>query len=323
MRILLAEAESYSPEALGLYRTMGEVRCENLADRAALLAAVGDAEVLVVRLRHHIDAAAMQAAPGLRAIVSPTTGLDHIDLRAAATRGIAVLSLKGETDFLNNVTATAELTWALVLELARRVGAAHGDVLAGRWNRDAWVGRSLKGRTLGLLGFGRLGRIVADYGRAFRMPVIAHDPHVADYPAGVRAVACDELLAAADILSIHVPLDESTVGLVGQAEFARMKAGAWLINTARGRIVDEAALLQALRDGHLGAAALDVLAGEVSDDAGWLQANALRAYARANGNLILTPHIGGATTDAMAETEVFMARKLKDSLPLPGQPRSC
>ena len=310
MNVLIAEADGYSPEAMRLFRALGESRCGAFGDRAAFLAALGEVEVLVIRLRHRIDAEALNAAPRLRVIVSPTTGLDHIDLAEASERGIAVLSLKGETEFLQNVTATAELTWALILELARRVGEAHQDVLRGKWNRDAWIGRSLKGRTLGVLGFGRLGRIVADYGHAFRMPVIAHDPYVERYPAHVRAVALGDLLASADILSIHVPLSTETVHLIGSAEIARMKPGAWVVNTARGKIVDEAALLAALRSGAIAAAGLDVLADETAEAEGWLKSNALRAYAQSHSNLILTPHIGGATADAMADTEVFMARKL-------------
>jgi D-3-phosphoglycerate dehydrogenase len=311
MRILLSESESYNADALAILSSIGDLECAELHDRSSLMSAVREVDVLVVRLRHRIDAELIAAAPRLRVIVSPTTGLDHIDLDAAASRQIAVLSLKDEKAFLDGITATAELTWALILELARRVGSAHREVLRGRWNRDAWRGNGLKGRVLGLLGYGRLGRIVGEYGRAFRMHVIANDPNVTDYADHVRAVTLDELLTDADVLSVHAHLDGTTVGLVGARQIDRMKRGAWLINTARGKIVDETALLDALQSGRLGAAALDVLSGETSGQRGWLEANPLLVYARAHDNLILTPHIGGATVDAMAETEIFMARKLR------------
>ena len=311
MKILVAESESYSDKALEVLRQLGTVSCADIQDRASLIDRLGDVDILVVRLRHQVDGEVMNAAPNLRVIVSPTTGLDHIDLDEARVRGISVLSLKGETDFLNNVTATAELTWALILELARSVGRAHSDVLGGRWDRNAWVGRSLKGRTLGLLGFGRLGRIVADYGQAFRMEVVAHDPFVRDFPPGVRSLPFKEVLQVADILSVHVPLEAETVGLLGRGQFDLLKPGAWLVNTSRGRILDEAALLDALRSGRVGAAALDVLAEETAGGKDWLERSPLLDYARRHDNLVLTPHIGGATRDAMAETEIFMAKKLR------------
>jgi D-3-phosphoglycerate dehydrogenase len=314
MRILLAESESYSRDALDILRGLGNLQCSDFHDRSSLLAALPEVEVLVVRLRHRIDADVIASAPRMRVIVSPTTGLDHIDLAAASARGITVLSLKNEGDFLEGVTATAELTWALILELARQVGSAHRDVLHGRWNRDGWKGQGLKGRVLGVLGYGRLGRIVADYGRAFRMTVIAHDPQVTVHADHVRPVTLHELLAEADVLSVHANLNQTTIGLIGAREIATMKPGAWLINTARGKIVDEVALVDALRSGHLAAAALDVLAGEVSGQQGWLEDSPLLAYGRTYGNLILTPHIGGATVDAMAETEIFMAHKLQTHL---------
>jgi len=325
LKIVLSEMRDFSADALGLLHALGAVAMYDILDRSELIVRCSDADVLWIRLRHHIDAEVMSAAPRLRAIVSPTTGLDHIDLDEAEALGIAVLSLKGESRFLDGITATAEQTWALLLELARRTGSAHADVLRGHWNRDAWRGRGLKGRTLGLLGHGRLGRIVGEYGHAFRMPVIAHDPYVRDFPTHVRPVSFDELLATADILSVHVPLDASTEGLLDARALSRMKKGAWLINTSRGRIVDDPALVDALRSGRLGAAALDVLGGETGHCSDWLMAHPALAYAQTHDNLILTPHIGGATEEAMAETEIFMAQKLKAYLlsgghdGLPGQ----
>lgn len=310
MKVLLAEAQDFSPEALSLLDDLGQVVALD-GDLESLRVALPDAEVLFVRLRHRIDATLLDRAPLLKVIVTPTTGLDHIDLDAAQRHGVAVLSLQGETAFLQNVTATAELTWALILNLARPIAAAHRSVLAGTWSRDDWKGRELKGKTLGLVGYGRLGRIVADYAQAFRMPVLAHDPYVTDFRHGVTPVSLEDLLERADIVSIHVPLNAETVGLIGASALRRMKAGAWLVNTSRGEVIDEAALLQALQTGHLGGAGLDVLAGEGKGDDGWMAKSALLRYAATSDRLIIAPHIGGATVESMRDTEVFMARKLR------------
>ena len=306
-RILNAEPEGYSSAARAILETFAAVDEADLT-RDGLLARVAAYDALIVRLRFHIDRPIIAAAPRLKAIVSATTGLDHIDLDAAERAGIAVLSLRGETAFLNSVVATAEHTWALLLALTRHIPAAHADVLAGGWRRDAFRGHDLRGRRLGLLGLGRLGRKVAGYGLAFGMRVLAYDPAPDVVPEGVtQCPTLDDLLRQSDILSLHVPLDESTIGLVGARELALLPPGALLVNTARGAIVDEAALLASLNSGRLAGAALDVLTGE--PDA--LNPHLL-GYARTHPTtLILTPHLGGATAEAMAATELFMAERLR------------
>jgi D-3-phosphoglycerate dehydrogenase len=309
MKVVLAEAREFDAAALSLLRSLGEVVALD-GEPGSLAASLRDAEVLFVRLRHRIDAALLSRAPQLKVIVSPTTGLDHIDLAAAERHGIAVLSLKGETAFLESVTATAELTWALILNLARPVAAAHASVMAGAWSRDLWKGRELKGKTLGIVGYGRLGRIVADYAQAFRMAVLVHDPKLRGVPPAVRQTTLEELLEQADIVTLHVPLEPGTIGLIGRAELERMRAGAWLINTSRGEVIDEAALLRSLQSGHLGGAALDVLSDEAKGQADWLARSDLARFAAASDRLIITPHIGGATRESMRDTEAFMARKL-------------
>lgn len=313
MKIVLAESADFCAEALSLLEEAGEIVALD-GERASLCSGLGDADVLFIRLRHRITAPLLDQAPNLKAIVSPTTGLDHIDLDAAQRRGVAVLSLKGETVFLQNVTATAELAWALILNLARPIAAAHASTLGGAWTRDAWKGWELKEKTLGIVGFGRLGRIVAGYAQAFRMTVLAYDPFVESFAAGVTATDLGDLLARADIVSLHVPLDAGTRTMIDAAALARMKPGAWLINTSRGEVVDEAALIKALRSGHLGGAALDVLADEAKGRDGWLADSALARFARQCNRLIITPHIGGATVESMRDTEIFMAKKLLNFL---------
>lgn len=305
--ILNLEPENYSPEARAILERLGEVR-EGPLTRDALLDALPDVNVLIVRLAHQIDAEVLAAAPRLRAIVSATTGLDHIDLKAAAARGVTVLSLRGETEFLRSIPATAEHTWALLLALVRHIPQAFASVVAGEWDRDRFKGHDLAGKRLGILGLGRIGEKIARYGQAFGMTVAAYDPYRKDWPAGVRRFASmPELLANSEVLSVHVPLNEETVHLLGTDELALLPRGALLVNTARGQVLDEGALLAALESGHLAGAALDVL----WDERGGVAASPLVAYARRHDNLLITPHIGGATYESMAATEIFMARKLE------------
>lgn len=304
-KICILEPQDYSPEAISIYKQMGEVSL-NFADRAT-------ADIIVIRLAHKLTKDFLAECKALKIIACPTTGLDHIDLTECEKRGIKVVSLKGETKFLETVTATAELAWGLLLSLIRSIPHAHQDVVNQlNWNRDQWKGYELKEKKLGILGFGRLGKIVAQYGLAFGMDVLAHDPFV-DFETisaqGVTPVTFDELFKNADILSIHIPLNEATAKLIGTAEFKLMKPNAYLINTSRGEVIDEIALLQALANKQIAGAGLDVLAGEHANGE-FLQNNPLIKYAAQSTNLLLAPHIGGATYDSMKKTEVFIANKV-------------
>jgi D-3-phosphoglycerate dehydrogenase / 2-oxoglutarate reductase len=313
LRILNAEPGRFSVEARAALDLLGDVD-EVEADRAFLLEHLGVYDVVIVALRNTFDAELLGRAARLRCIVTPTTGLDHIDMRHAAERGIDVLSLRGETAFLNDVSATAELAWGLLLALLRRIPAANADVAAGRWRRNEFCGHELKGKTLGIVGHGRLGRMVARYGVAFRMDVLAFDRVPDAVAEGVQFVELTELLARSDVVSLHLPLNDETRGFIDARALRAMRPGAVLVNTARGEIVDQDALLDALRDGHLAGVAADVLAGETSLDGGWLARNELAAHARSHGNVILTPHIGGVTHESVAQTNLFIIRKLSNYL---------
>jgi len=221
-----------------------------------------------------------------------------------------VISLKGETDFLQNITATAELCWGLVLSLLRRIPAAHTSVMNGQWDRDHFKSRELQGATLGVIGFGRLGKKIAHYGHAFQMRVMICD----NKPLGVEgaqftSVDMQTLLKESDIISLQVDSRPDNYHMIGEAEFQAMKQGALFINTARGDLVDEAALLQSLQDRHLGGAALDVLEQEYDSDKA---AGSLMAWARDHENLIITPHIGGVTYESQYKTTHFVVDKLLD-----------
>lgn len=307
IRILNVEPQDYSSVARRVLQGLGELAEEPMS-REEMLARLPGFQVLITRLGHQIDAQVLRAGPDLRCVVSATTGLDHIDLEAAAQLGVEVLSLRGEWDFLETVSATAEHTWGLLLALVRNLPAAFDAVRQGRWDRDAFKGRELMGKTLGCVGLGRLGRKVAAYGLVFGMQVAAYDPSPLKWVEGVRrAASLEELLPQCDVLSLHPPLNRETQGMIGREQLNLLPRGAVLINTARGGLVDEAALLQALESGHLAGAALDVLAHEKG---GGMPHSPLLAYARSHDNLIITPHLAGATRESMAKTELFMANKL-------------
>lgn len=308
-RILNTEPGRFSEQAKEALKRVGEVD-DVEADREHLLRHASDYHALFICLRNVIDRDIIERAGQLRYIATPTTGTDHIDVEAARERGVEVLSLAGETSFLRGVTATAELTWGLLLALVRKLPQAHQSVLAGNWSRDAFRGAELRDRTLGIVGFGRLGKMVAEYGKVFGMTVLAFDRLPEQRAADVTFVDIDELLRRSDVVSVHLPLSAGTENFFDAERFARMKTGSVLINTSRGRVVDETALLDSLRSGKLSGAAVDVLAGETSNRPDWLAADAMRSYARDHSNLIITPHIGGMTRESVERTNLFMVDKL-------------
>jgi D-3-phosphoglycerate dehydrogenase len=282
-------------------------------DAQGAVAVVQDFDVLWIRLRHQIDAELLNRATRLKTIVSPTTGLDHIDLAETQRRGIQILSLRGESDFLRDVRATAEHTIALVLSLLRHIPEACAHAKYGHWTRDLFRGYELHGKTAGIVGYGRLGRIVARYLRAFGTKVLVTDPKLRtdQAEAGITPTSLLRLLHESDLVTLHVNLCGETTGFFGRKQFAAMKPGAWFINTSRGELVDESALLDALSTGQLAGAAVDVLCGERS--AGMAE-HPLIVYSREHTNLLVTPHIGGCTAESMEKTENFLAQRLGSSL---------
>jgi D-3-phosphoglycerate dehydrogenase len=308
----VAESAGFSERAAVLLRRVGDLVLADL-DRRGLVDAAGEADALWVRLRHRIDAEVMDAAKRLRIIATPTTGLNHIDLDEAGRRGIRVLSLRGEREFLREVRATAEHTLALILALLRRIPGAAAHVRDGGWDRDRFQGRELYSTTVGIVGYGRLGRIVARALRALDTRVLATDPYVGPdvVEPGVTLVPLARLLREADLVTLHVNLTEESRGFFGRAQFEVMKPGGWFINTSRGELVDESALLVALQAGRLAGAAVDVLCDEHPEG---MAAHPLVAYAREHEHLLITPHIGGCTTESTAKTELFLAAKLAQAM---------
>lgn len=280
---------------------------KDLVDRPAELAAqLRDADALIVRNRTQVDAALLSAAPKLRVVGRLGVGLDNLDVDACATRGIAVIPATGA-----NAQAVAEYVIAAAMLLLRGAYFATADVAAGRWPRAALSGgRELAGRTLGLIGFGGIGRLTGRLARVLGMQTIASDPQLpTSSPAwtedATRARTLDELLREADVVSLHVPLAAATRNLMNAQRLATMKPDALLINTSRGGVVDEAALAHALREGRLGGAALDVFEREPLP-----AASPLTGCPR----LLLTPHIAGVTRDSNERVSSLIASKVAAAL---------
>lgn len=270
--------------------------------------------VLDASMRVRFDRALLDRAPALRVVSTATTGADHIDARVLEDRGIPLLTLAGETELLHRLTPAAEHAWLLLMACARRIRGAMRHVLDGNWRREEFPGIMLRGRTLGVIGCGRIGSWVARYARAFEMEVIGHDPYVAPWPAEIRRCDLDQLLAVADCVSVHVPLNGETRGMIGEREFGLMKSGAVFVNTSRGGVIDEHALLSSLAEGRLGAAGLDVLDGEPA-----VARHPLVEYARRHENLLITPHIGGFCPDAVKLVVAHAARRIAQVLTRGGQ----
>jgi len=247
-------------------------------------------------------------AKKLKVIATPGTGTDHIDIVEARKNGIDVLDIAEERELLKGFTATAELAWALLLSCIRKLPAAFDCAKQGYWARERFTGYQLNGKTLGLLGLGRLGTMMAGYGNGFGMKVLGCDLEEKNI-AGVEQIALDELLAKSDVTSIHIHLTEENRGFVSNELLKKMKPGVVIINTSRGAIIDEDALIKNLESGYVGAAGLDVIHGEWDKN---IYDHPLIKYARTHDNLVITPHIAGATVESIIGARVFLAKKLAD-----------
>ncbi|MEX1280751.1 MAG: NAD(P)-dependent oxidoreductase [Acidimicrobiia bacterium] len=269
-------------------------------DRARLLEAVGEARALVVRNRTQVDADVVAAAPALVVVGRLGVGLDNIDLAACDVAGVAVRPAIGA-----NAAAVAEHVVGALFALARPALGATDRILAGEWPRTEYVGQELAGRRLGLVGLGHTAREVARRADALGMEVAGHDPITS--PEGIPNLPLDELLARSQAISVHVPLTEDTRGLLDAARLALLPAGAWLVDTSRGGVVDHAAVGDALRAGRLGGAALDVFADEPPTEA---QLAALAG----SPNLILTPHVAGITEESNRRIGTVVADAVLEAL---------
>ena len=279
-----------------------EVRFTDGADRGKLLPALADVDAVIVRSATQIDAEAIAAAPRLRVVARAGVGLDNVEVEAATKAGVMVVNAPS-----SNIVSAAEHAVALLLALARNVPQAMASLKDGKWKRSAYTGVELQDKVVGILGLGRIGVLVAERLAAFDMTVIAYDPYV---PAtrsaqlGVRMVSLEELLAEADFISVHLPRNAETTGLIGDRELHLVKPSVRIINAARGGIVDEAALADALRDGRVAGAGIDVYAKEPCTD------SPLFGF----DNVVATPHLGASTHEAQEKAGTQVARSVRLAL---------
>ena len=295
-------AEELSPATLDALGPDFEIRRCDGTDRDDLLAALADANALLVRSATRVDAAAIAAAPQLKVIARAGVGLDNVDVKAATQAGVMVVNAP-----TSNIVSAAELAIGLLLAAARRIPAANDSLKAGEWKRNKFSGVELYEKTAGIVGLGRIGVLVAQRLSAFGMRIVAYDPFVPAVRAaqmGVRLVSLDELLATSDVISVHLPKTPETLGLLGAEALAQVKPGAILINAARGGIVDEAALHAALKDGRVAAAGLDVYSTEPCTDSPLFE-----LY-----NVVVTPHLGASTAEAQEKAGVAVARSVRLAL---------
>ncbi|MBI4160709.1 MAG: hydroxyacid dehydrogenase [Candidatus Yanofskybacteria bacterium] len=308
--IILTEPKGYSKKAVETLKKLGPVYTWNEVIKKP--AVMREADILVVKLGMKISREVIARLPHLAIIGTSTTGLNHIDMEAAEARGVRIASLRGETKFLKTITPTAEETIGLIIGLMRKLPWAFESIKQGEWNRERFYGNELYGRTLGIIGFGRLGSIVTRYAKVFGMRVIAADPFVSDAVirrGGAERATLQNVFRKSDVVSLHVLLTPKTENMITKKHFRLMRPHAYFVNTARGELIDETALLEALKKKQIAGAALDVLWGE--DPSGkHLKDNPLLAYARTHDNLFIVPHLGGASFDAMARTEEFIAEKI-------------
>lgn len=249
----------------------------------------------------------LEPADNLRLVITATTGADHIDSAYLEARGISLLTLKGLNQVLKELTPAAELSWMLLMACARNLRPAIHHVEEGGWNRELFPGIMLNGKTLGLVGCGRIGKWMSRYANAFGMQVLGFDPYNEDWPEHLRPVSLNELMRQSHFISIHVHLTAETRQLIGAKEFALVRPGTILINTSRGAVVDENALLAALEDGRIAAFGFDVLEGEPE-----VKNSLLWQYAQEHSNCVITPHIGGFSPDSLAVVLRVTARRIAD-----------
>jgi D-3-phosphoglycerate dehydrogenase len=298
VRILVSDP--IAADGVERLRAAGEVEVATGLSPEELKRRIADVDALVVRSETKVTAEVLDAARRLRVVGRAGVGVDNIDLDAATRHGVLVLNAP-----TGNTIAAAEHTVGMMLALARNISRADASMHQGRWDRKAFMGSELREKTLGLLGLGKIGFEVARIAsQGLKMRVIADDPLVTAEraeQAGAELVDLDTLLAQSDFLSVHVPLNDKTRGVIGAAELARMKKGARLVNVARGGIIDEQALADAVREGHIGGAAIDVFTKEPA-----LPENPLLAVPE----LLLTPHLGASTTEAQVNVATDVADQI-------------
>ncbi|HML99622.1 MAG TPA: phosphoglycerate dehydrogenase, partial [Tepidiformaceae bacterium] len=299
-RILIADP--VAPEGIEMLRAAGDVDVNTGLAADALIGIIGNYEALVVRSETKVTRPVIEAASRMQVIGRAGVGVDNIDLDAATERGVIVVNAPQ-----GNTIAAAEHTLALLMSLARHVPQADASMRAGKWDRKSYLGTEIRGKTLGIVGLGKIGSEVARRAVAMEMRVLAHDPFVPVERAralGVESVDFEQLIMLSDFITVHPPLTATTQGMIGEAEIARMKEGVRLINVARGGIIDEAALAAAVASGKVAGAAIDVFTSEPP------KGNPLVDDPR----IIITPHLGASTAEAQERVAIDVAEQIVEVL---------
>ncbi|HEU5158245.1 MAG TPA: phosphoglycerate dehydrogenase [Streptosporangiaceae bacterium] len=295
-------AEELSPAGIAMLEDDFEVRHVDGSDRGLLLPAVGDVDALIVRSATKVNEEVFAHARALRVVARAGVGLDNVDVEAATKAGVMVVNAP-----TSNIVTAAEHAIALLLATARNVPQGHSALKRGEWKRSKYTGVELQGKTVGLLGLGRIGVLVAQRLAGFDMKIIAYDPYVQAARAaqlGVRLVGLEELLTESDFISVHLPKTAETAGLIGDRELRVVKPSVRIVNAARGGIVDESALDLALKEGRVAAAGIDVFATEPCTDSPLFH----------HDNVVVTPHLGASTHEAQEKAGTQVARSVRLAL---------
>lgn len=295
-------AEELSPATVDALGPDFEIRSVDGTDRPALLSAVADADAILVRSATKVDAEVIAAAPVLKVVARAGVGLDNVDIKSATNAGVMVVNAP-----TSNIISAAELTIGHILSLARHIPAAHSALAQGQWKRSKYTGVELYEKTIGIIGLGRIGALITARLQAFGTNVIAYDPYVTSARAqqlGVQLVTLDELLAQSDFITIHMPKTPETTGMISDDQLALMKDTAFIVNVARGGLIDEDALHRALTTGTIAGAGLDVFVSEPPQDSPLL----------ALENVVVTPHLGASTDEAQEKAGVSVARSVRLAL---------
>ncbi|MGQ0467589.1 MAG: phosphoglycerate dehydrogenase [Sporichthyaceae bacterium] len=295
-------AEELSPATVEALGPDFEIRHCDGADRSALLQAIADVDAILIRSATQVDAEALAAARNLKVVARAGVGLDNVDVPAATKAGVMVVNAPQ-----SNITSAAELAVALLLASARHVSPAHAALRAGQWKRSKYTGVEVAEKTVGVVGLGRIGALVAQRLAAFEVDLIAYDPYVSAARAtqlGVRLVPLDELLRESDFITVHLPKTAETVGLIGEEALRTVKPTVHIVNAARGGIVDEAALYAALKEGRVAGAGLDVYAKEPCTDSPLFELD----------NVVALPHLGASTDEAQEKAGISVAKSVRLAL---------
>ena len=295
-------AEELSPATVAALGPDFEVRYCDGADREQLLSAIVDADAILVRSATQVDAEAVEAAKNLKVIARAGVGLDNVDIPAATRAGVMVVNAP-----TSNITSAAELTVALILASARNVASANAALKGGKWARSKYTGVELDGKTIGIVGLGKIGALVAARLLPFGVKLLAYDPYVQAGKAaqiGAQLVSLDELLAESDFVTVHMPKTPETLGLIGEEALLKVKPSVRIINVARGGLVDEAALAQAIKEGRVAGAGIDVYAKEPCTDSPLFGLD----------QVVVTPHLGASTDEAQEKAGVSVARSVRQAL---------